>query len=220
MERRASGISSKLQLLLPAYAWVPVAAVLFINMAVYYITKFTVPESARHIIDMSIDRAIPVVPFFILLYVLCFPQWAVSWIMIGREDRRTCFRLAKADIIAKIICLILFIVYPTIIERPSIETADFFSWALKFVYSVDRPYNCFPSIHMLASWICMRAALKLKKPGTAYKAVMVLITVMCAFAVVLTKQHYVIDVPAGILAAEIGLAISKRLDNEKFLWIR
>ena len=73
---------------------------------------------------------------------------------------------------------------------------------------------------MLASWIAMRAAFVMKKPGNAYKAVMAVITVLCMFSVIFTKQHYVIDIPAGILAAEAGLAISKLLSDEKFLWVR
>lgn len=220
MGRGSSKIMSKLKSILPEYSWLPIALVVICNMAVYYITKAVIPESARHYIDMSIDRLIPVIPFFILLYVLCYPQWALSWIMIGREDRRLCFRFAKADIIAKLICLVFFIVYPTIIQRPSIPVTDFFTWLLNFVYSADKPYNCLPSIHMLASWICLRAALKMKKPGKAYAAVMIIITIMCAFAVVFTKQHYAIDVPLGILAAEAGIAISGKLNDEKFLWVR
>ncbi|MBQ2042757.1 MAG: phosphatase PAP2 family protein, partial [Firmicutes bacterium] len=113
-----------------------------------------------------------------------------------------------------------FIVYPTIIERPSIEVTDFFTWVLNFIYAADRPFNCLPSIHVLASWIAMRAAFVMKKPGNAYKAVMAVITVLCMLSVIFTKQHYVIDIPAGILAAEAGLAISKLLSDEKFLWVR
>ena len=220
MDRGSSRIMSKLRRLLPEYSWIPVAAVVICNFAVYYITKFAVPESSRHYIDMSVDRAIPVIPFFVVFYVLCYLQWAVNWIMAGRESRSVCFRFAKADIAAKLICLVCFIVYPTIIERPSIEVTDFFTWALNFIYAADRPLNCLPSIHVLASWIAMRAAFVMKKPGNAYKAVMAVITVLCMFSVIFTKQHYVIDIPAGILAAEAGLAISKLLSDEKFLWVR
>ena len=60
----------------------------------------------------------------------------------------------------------------------------------------------------------------MKKPGKTYTAVMIIITIMCAFAVVFTKQHYAIDVPLGILAAEAGIAISGKLNDEKFLWVR
>ena len=106
MDRGLSRIMSKMRRLLPEYSWIPVAAVVICNFAVYYITKFAVPESSRHYIDMSVDCAVPVIPFFVVFYVLCYLQWAVNWIMAGRESRSVCFRFAKADIAAKLICLV------------------------------------------------------------------------------------------------------------------
>ncbi len=209
----------RLEKLVPKYAWVPIISIVASIFVTYHISMFVVSDTARHHIHMAVDDAIPFVPFFVVFYVLSFAQWAFSWIMTGRESRQVCFKYAKAEIIAKLLCLVCFIVYPTIIERPSIEVTDFFTWALSFIYAADRPLNCLPSIHVLASWIAMRAAFAMKKPGNAYRAVMVVITVLCMLSVVFTKQHYVIDIPAGIIAAEAGLAISKILSDEKFLWV-
>lgn len=210
----------KKQGLLPKYAWIPVLAVIAANLIVYYVTGFVVDDQRRHFINMSIDGAIPFVPFFVVFYVLAFVQWAANWFFTAREGKEFCFRFSKADVIAKLICLVVFIAYPTIMERPHLEVNGVFTWVLNIIYSVDRPVNCLPSIHILASWIAMRSALKMERVGNIYRLLMISETVLCACAIVLIKQHYFIDIPTGILAAEIGLAVSKRLDNERFLWVR
>ena len=206
--------------LFPKYAWIPVLAVIAANLIVYYITGFAVNDQQRHYINMKIDGAIPFVPFFVVFYVLAFVQWAAGWFFTAREGKAFCYRFCKADVIAKILCLVVFIAYPTIMERPHLEVNGVFTWVLNIIYSVDKPVNCLPSIHVLASWIAMRSALKMERVGNTYRMIITLETVLCACAVVLIKQHYFIDIPTGILAAEIGLAVSKRLDNERFLWVR
>ena len=210
----------KIEKIIPKYAWIPVLSVIAANLIVYYVTGFAVDDSQRHYIYMQIDGMIPFVPGFVVFYVLAFVQWAANWFFTAREGKEFCFRFSKADVIAKALCLIVFIAYPTIMERPHLEVSGVFSWILNIIYNADRPVNCLPSIHVLASWIAMRAALSMERVGNIYRLLNVLECVLCMFAVVLIKQHYFIDIPTGILAAEIGLAVSKRLNNERFLWIR
>ena len=206
--------------LIPGYAWLPVLSVIGVNLIVYYVTGHVIDDSVRHGIYMEIDTRIPFVPFFVVFYVLAYLQWALGWYMAARDGRRICFKYCKADIIAKAICLVCFIAYPTIIERPVLEVHDVFTWALSVIYRVDTPaVNCLPSIHVLASWIAMRAGFELERAGTAYRCFGVFCCAACMASVVLVKQHYFIDIPAGILAAEIGIAVSRRLNNERFLWI-
>ena len=76
-----------------------------------------------------------------------------------------------------------------------------------------------PSIHVLGSWIAVRAAFQMKDVHWLYKAANVIMLILCCLSVVYVKQHYVIDIPAGILVTEIGLAAAKRTDNERFLWL-
>ncbi len=66
----------------------------------------------------------------------------------------------------------------------------------------------------------MRASFVLNKPHRAWRIVCTVLMITCAMSILFVKQHYVIDIPAGILAAEIGIAVSKRMNNERFLWIK
>ena len=208
----------KLRDILPKYAWIPVLCVIIVNFAVYSLTEIFVDDSLRHYLDTAIDSKIPFVPFFVLFYVLCYPVWLLNWILVGREEKTLCYRFCKADLIAKLLCLVCFIVYPTIIERPSLIVNDFFTWGLNMIYTIDKPVNCLPSIHIIANWMALRASFMMKRPPKIWRIICIVMMVFCALSIVLIKQHYLIDIPTGILAAEIGLAISKRLNNERFLW--
>ena len=206
--------------ILPRWALMPLAAVLIVNMAVYTLTGVLVSDETRHAIHMAVDDAIPFVPAFTVFYILAFIHWAASWLLIGRESRELCWRLAKADILAKLICLVCFLVYPTTFERPSMGVHDAFPWLLRVVWFFDKPVNCLPSIHALASWLALRASFMLAKPPKVWRVVSLILCAGCFASVVLIKQHYLIDVPAGILAAEIGLFLSKKMNHETFLWLR
>ena len=200
----------RLEKILPKYSWLPLLAVFAVNMAVYSGTAITINDSARHYFNMDIDATVPFVPFFVVFYVLAFAHWVISWFFISREGKDVLHKYAKADIIAKIICLIVFIAYPTGIIRPEFEVKGLFTWGLNIIYSVDDGVNCLPSIHVLASWIAARAAFRLKKAPVQYKFVSAFLCLTCMLSVVFIKQHYIIDIPAGIIVAEIGLMLFAR----------
>ena len=209
MKSKTQQFLTRFEAILPRYAWVPVAAVVVYNCLVYFVTSWVVDLSRCHTIYTPLDHQIPFVPFFSLFYILAFAHWAVSWILIGRENKQFCYRYANANIIAKTICLAVFIVYPTVIQRPKVRY--FFD---------DKAVNCLPSIHVLASWMAMRAALQMKKVPKAYKIASIVLCLGCILAVVFIKQHYVLDIPAGILVTEISLFATRKAKNERFLWLR
>ena len=220
MKSRSPKITDLIERIIPKRSWAPVAFVALLNLIGYCSINTLMDLSRCHQLMLPIDELIPFRPFFIIFYFLTFLQWAVNWIMIGRQEKSFCYRYAKADSIAKLLCFICFIVYPTIIVRPSVEVTDFFTWLVSVTYWFDsNPVNIMPSIHVLGSWIAVRAALQMKDVSWLYKAANIIMLVMCCLSVVYVKQHYVIDIPTGILVTEIGLAASKLTDNERFLWL-
>ena len=205
--------------LFPKHTWLPAALIIIINMAAYSLTGFIVDDSRRRLVDTPIDALIPLIPATIYPYILCFFQWFLSWVIIIRQGEEFFYHYAKADVIAKSVTLATYILFPTAIVRPQLEVTDFTTRFLAWIWSIDRPINCFPSIHIIASWIAMRAAWKMKGSGW-WKWACTLVTVGCVISVVTTKQHVFIDIPGGILCAEGGLALARRLDDGRFLWQR
>lgn len=204
-------MQKKLEWLLPKYVRLPLLLVVLFNMFVYYApTRLLVTDAPRLDLSTALDDSLPCVPFFLLFYVLAYVQWIGSYLFHCRDSVQFCYRLAMADIIAKIICLLCFLLVPTQITRPEIVGDGFFQWGTRFIYSIDTPVNLFPSIHCLESWLCFRGAMMLQKKNVWYITAQGVLAVLVFASTVLIKQHFVIDIPAGILVCEIGLFLSGR----------
>lgn len=197
--------------LLPKYVRLPLLLVVLVNMVVYYVpSRLLATDVPRYDLSLALDGLLPCVPFFLLFYVLAYGQWIGSHIFHSHDSVQLCYRLAMADIFSKVICLLCFVFIPTEITRPEIVGNGFFEWGTRFIYTIDAPVNLFPSIHCLESWLCFRGAMMLQKKRAWYITVQGVLALLVFASTVLIKQHFVIDIPAGILACEIGLFLSGR----------
>ena len=197
---------SLIRKLIPDYAWVYLGSFLAVNFVAFSLTQILMDDVTRYNLTLPIDDRIPLVPWFVIIYMIAFAQWAISWILISRESKEAVRYFAIADIISKLICLAVFVFYPTTMDRPSVEVTDLFTWILKnVIYGVDKPYNLLPSIHIIESHLALRAAFSLKKPPKFYRWIHIPLNVMIALSILFIKQHVFVDIPGGIIACEIGL---------------
>jgi len=195
----------------PPYSWLPLLSVFGFNMFVYYGTRLLNAGREHYMIETSLDRRIPLCTGFIVIYVLAYGQWACGYLLAARESRRVCRKMAAADLMAKAGTFAVFLIFPTSIVRSSIQGRSWCDLLTALIYRLDAPDNLFPSIHCLESWLCFRSSLWLKKVPPWYPAASFLFTVLVCASTVLVKQHVLVDIPAGILMAEIGAALSGRV---------
>ncbi len=197
----------------PTYSILPIAAMLGMNMVAYMGTRIFTTGRYHYNIESPLDRLLPLVPFFVVFYVLAFAQWITGYLLIGREKKEYCYRFFLGEIIAKAICLVIFLVFPTTLNRPEITGNGIFERLLAFIYSVDAADNLFPSIHCLESWMCWRGCRKLTQtrlPGWFSGANLVL-TLLVFASTVLCKQHVLIDIAGGVAVVEIGLFLAPKI---------
>ena len=203
----------KLASIYPTYSILPIAAMLGMNMVAYMGTRIFTTGRYHYNIESPLDRMLPLVPFFVVFYVLAFAQWITGYLLIGREKKEYCYRFFLGEIIAKAICLVIFLVFPTTLNRPEITGNGIFERLLAFIYSVDAADNLFPSIHCLESWMCWRGCRKLTQtrlPGWFSGANLVL-TLLVFASTVLCKQHVLIDIAGGVAVVEIGFFLSGKI---------
>ena len=206
-----------LEWIVPAYARIPLALLVIINLIVYEGTQFLMLHAKHWELALPLDGRIPFRPAWMVIYILAYLQWAVGYVMIARESRERCYRVFMGEIIAKFICGLFFIVMPTRIERPSVEGSGFIAWFTRLVFSADLPGNLFPSIHCLESWFCFRGAIGMKRAPRWYAPAMLALTLLVVASTLLVKQHVLVDIPAGILVAELGLLLSTKLRAGRLL---
>jgi membrane-associated phospholipid phosphatase len=96
-----------------------------------------------------------------------------------------------------------YIAYPTIFPRENfpIESIDFGNSALYLARLVDAPTNCFPSSHIGA---CMLGALFLLTISRRYFFIFLSWAALISFSTLTVKQHYVIDIPGGMIVGIIS----------------
>ena len=202
---------------IPAYARLPLLVLLAVNFISYYIPKLLESQRTLHVISTSLDDALPRVPGFIFIYVLAYLQWVVAYIIIARDSPERCYRILAGDIIAKLLCMSVFLIYPTTLERPGVEVTDFTTWLLAFIYRADTPTNLFPSPHCLESWVSFRGSLGLKRMPRWYAWAQGFFSLFVFASVLLVKQHVWYDIVGALAAAELGMLLRRVLQADRLL---
>ena len=153
---------------------------------------------ALHTPEIALDRIVPLQPAWALSYGVLYVFLIVLPFFVVREPehlRRTVFAYLAVWMTA----FTCFLVYPTISPRPAkVIGRGFAAWGLRFLYSADPPYNCFPSIHVAHSFV---SALTCKLVHRRIGILCTLAAALVALSTVFIKQHYILDVVAGIVLA-------------------
>lgn len=196
--------------LIPNYAYLPLLTSFAFNIAVYSGSKLLIANAPHHSMAIGLDARIPFYPVFISVYILAYAQWLIGYVIIARESRALCYEILAADLVSKLICLVCFLVYPTTICRPVPSGGGIWNALTRLIYWFDTPLNLFPSIHCLKSWFCFRGALRVKQLERWYPGVTLVFSLLVFASTVLVKQHVVLDILGGVLAAEVGLFLSRQ----------
>lgn len=198
--------------LLPKYTYIPLLSALIMNFVAYNCTKIISNHLTHYNLSTTIDNKIPLLTVFVIFYISAYAEWIIGFILIARENRKICYKFLSAELIAKLLCLICFLIIPTTINRPEILGNGICNFLTKIIYMFDEPVNLFPSIHCLESWMCFRGALNLKKVPKCYKWIILVISLLVFASTVFIKQHVVIDILGGILVGEIGVFLATKFN--------
>lgn len=174
------------------------------QLAVYFGTRVVNAGREHYQLETAWDRAIPLVPAFALVYVASYVYWAAGFALLSWDSRRTRLRTAAADLVLNTLCLGVFLALPTTMTRPELTGDGFWSWALGLIYRADTPDNLLPSLHCAVSWLCWRAMAGCSSLRPWVKRAALVFTLLVCASVVLVKQHCLIDIPTGLLAAEVS----------------
>jgi membrane-associated phospholipid phosphatase len=97
-----------------------------------------------------------------------------------------------------LVSYLFFAFLQTYVERPVLTGSDPLTRMIRDVYAGDPPFNDFPSLHVSLSVIMAihwwRFSQKLRWP-------VVILAGLIAISTVMVKQHYVGDIPGGLILA-------------------
>jgi membrane-associated phospholipid phosphatase len=208
-------IIKKMLNLIPKYAIKPLILCVIVNFSIYSGVRLFYKNRIFYDLTSFLDNRIPIIPAFVVIYFGCYLFWIVNYILISTVSKEHCYRLAMADLSGKLICGIIYILFPTTNIRPDITSSGIFVDMLKYLYTIDAANNLFPSIHCLVSWYCYAGLRDSKTIPGWYRNFSLFIAIMIFISTLTTKQHVIIDVFGGVMLAELTWQLSLRLQLYK-----
>ncbi len=207
-------LRNTLRKIVPTYAILPMCLTALSLLCSYQAAKlcqflfgFTNPTD----LTMAFDSSTPFLPGWVWIYLGSYLFWIYVYTTAARDSLRTACRLAAADIVGKLICLVFFLAFPTTNVRPAVEGSGLTAFLMRTVYALDTPTNLFPSIHCFIAWLGTRYILTARNLSQKrLHCVFALLGCLLVFASTLfTKQHVLWDVLGGMAAAEIGILTAR-----------
>jgi PAP2 superfamily len=178
-------------------------AVLTVSLIVFFIAGYfgiglsRTPDQSREL-NIFLDDKISFVVHSVWIYLLIFPSALIPLFVVRcqRLFRRTAIAYAAAISFS----LICFAVFPVTSGRLRVDQAALnltraSDWAVAALYSIDPPYNLFPSLHLS---IAVLAAFAAWKAARGYGAATFVTLVFIGVSVCTVKQHVVLDTLGGV----------------------
>jgi membrane-associated phospholipid phosphatase len=162
-----------------------------------------VGDGPFHRLDLPIDHQIPYLPIFVFPYVLVYFTPALAAIFL--RDRAELYRAFLAFGLNAAICFPIFLLLPVELPRENPIPDSLSGHLLAWVHRLDRPVNCFPSHHVSTAFTTFFAV---RRQEPIWGGVFGVCAVMIAISTLFVKQHYLVDVPAGIGIACLTLWLS------------
>lgn len=195
---------------IPQYGVIPLITAFSFNMAVYGGARMIAGNWHHYNIESRLDEMIPFWPPSAAVYLGCYLFWAVSYVLMARQEKKKVCQFFAADFLSRLVCFVIYLVFPTTNTRPFVEPEGFWNRVMLVIYQTDAADNLFPSIHCLVSWFCYIGLRGRKEIGAWYRGVSLLMAVLVCISTLLTKQHVIADVAGGILLAEACFLLGKK----------
>lgn len=151
-----------------------------------------------HLIGNSIDNKIPFVLIFIIPYVFWYLMLFIIPYKMYQKDKTNFYKYIITTILIVIIANIIFVCYPTIVNRPELTGDNILVKLTNIIYAIDTPaLNCFPSLHCGFSMLFILHVCTSKKQSKSFKLFTLISSILVMASTLLIKQHVFIDLIAG-----------------------
>ena len=165
------------------------------------------PVTAMH--PTALDRMIPFAPGTVYLYESLWLIMPIApWLMMSREEL---IRYTQGLLLVSLIGFAVFVLYPASSPRP--QGGHDLNALYRAMIRVDNELNALPSLHAAFAVFHGACCHALFNRGVWHQRIRLLIWLWVAGIVastLLTKQHVVVDVAAGVVLGLGGYALCCR----------
>lgn len=208
-------IKNRITDLLPGYGWACLGLLLLTQAVVFYVTRIPLMSVERLNLATPLDGLIPLMPIWVVIYLLAFASWIVTFFLLFRQRKEHVYRNSAAYFLTLLLTGAMFLLVPGTIERPQVTGAGFFPWFTRLVYACDPPDNLCPSLHVVCSYYCWRALFDTEGVPRWYRRFNLVFLVLVCASILFVKQHVIVDIPVAVLVSEIPLQLARRFRWER-----
>lgn len=168
-----------------------------IGMPIYTVPNILFGERPGTSLATFVDAMVPFAPWTILGYALVYVFIFLPVFTI--KHRPIFIRMIFGFLLCSFIALPFFIFFPVRMPRPGIPTQEsLFYWGVAFNYILDKPVNCFPSLHVANAVFATACCVKLSPRVGLWG---IIGSTFIAISTTTLRQHFIADVVAGIAIA-------------------
>ncbi len=137
---------------------------------------------------------VPLIKPFVYFYNSWYPFIFIVSFIIYKYNHKVFYLMISVMLLTAILAQITFIVYPSIIERPTIEVTNFTDALLDLTYKCDTPaVNCLPSMHCIYCFIIIYFIMGCKTINIKKRIAVVTYSFIIILSTLFTKQHIIED---------------------------
>ncbi len=138
---------------------------------------------------------VPLIKPFIFIYNSWYPFVLFVSFFIYKYNYKIFYLMIAVMLITALLAQITFVVYPSILDRPTIEVKSITDWFLDFTYKRDTPaVNCLPSMHCMYCFIITYFIIGCKKINIKKRIAIITYFYIIILSTLFTKQHIIEDV--------------------------
>lgn len=184
--------------------------ILLVPMAqgLYFLINLTTTRA--YDITIYLDKFIPFNEWFILPYVFWYFYTFGALLILAYVDYKTFYKLLFSIVTGMLVCFTVYVIFPTTVPRPHVEGTNLLKKLVLYIYGNDKPYNCFPSIHMMDTLLITMFIFKHFK-SRLLKLSTGIICVSIYLSTWFVKQHSILDAVASTI---LGISLFFVFENE------
>lgn len=161
----------------------------------FFVNRLQADQNSCIDLGTKLDRKIPYVPLFALMYFSTYVFVLQPFFVLS--DARQFYWMLTSFVSISVISSLIHATVPSKIERVEQVTEGGVSgWMLGLFQKTCKPYGNFPSMHVGLSVPVVAA--NFMAGGPVGGGVMLVWAVLIAVSTLFTKQHYILDVLAGL----------------------
>lgn len=189
----------------------PLSLMLLIPIINIIYTNLNTSTRGINSLVTDMDKSVPFIKAFAIPYIMWSPFLVITLIYLCFRNREVYYRVITSLILGLMICFLTYYFFQTAVPRPQLQGNDFFTNLVRYIYNTDNPFNCFPSIHVLTSYILIKGTMSCHKKVSITSVIITIMSLLIILSTQLIKQHVIMDLIFAVLLGNLIYKIVEKL---------